>query len=288
MNQEESNIKIIVKIDMRETGLFQLCKNIFSKHPHSNEINVVSENLPIGDIIIADNTDEKIIIERKTLSDLAASIKDGRYTEQSYRLDGISHHNHNIIYLIEGDMSKYNIFKAHMDKETLYSAMFSINYYKGFSVMRSYSIDETALMICNMVYKILKTDKPSYYINPKPKLPKSTTDDTTTDVQENNNVEEEQEEEQQQDTKNYCKVVKKVKKDNITAENIGEIMLCQIPSVSSVTALAVLAKFGTLPKLIMAIQQDENCLKDISSTNTKGQVRKISKSCIQNIIQFLK
>jgi ERCC4-type nuclease len=239
----------------------------------------VSENLPIGDIIIADNTDEKIIIERKTLSDLAASIKDGRYTEQSYRLDGISHHNHNIIYLIEGDMSKYNIFKAHMDKETLYSAMFSINYYKGFSVMRSYSIDETALMICNMVYKILKSDKPPYYINPKPK---PTTDDTST--------EEHQDEpgEEQQDTKNYCKVVKKVKKDNITTENIGEIMLCQIPGVSSVTALAVLAKFTTLPKLIMAIQQDENCLKDISSTNTKGQVRKISKSCIQNIIQFLK
>jgi ERCC4-type nuclease len=279
MSQEESNIKIIVKIDMRETGLFQLCKNIFSKHPHSNEINVVSENLPIGDIIIADNTDEKIIIERKTLSDLAASIKDGRYTEQSYRLDGISHHNHNIIYLIEGDMSKYNIFKAHMDKETLYSAMFSINYYKGFSVMRSYSIDETALMICNMVYKILKSDKPSYYINPKPN---PTTDDTST--------EEQQEEpgEEQQYTKNYCKVVKKVKKDNITAENIGEIMLSQIPGVSSVTALAVLAKFTTLPKLIMAIQEDENCLKDISSTNTKGQVRKISKSCIQNIIQFLK
>jgi ERCC4-type nuclease len=287
---QELNIKIIVKIDMRETGLFQLCKNIFSKHPHSNEINVVSENLPIGDIIIADNTDEKIIIERKTLSDLAASIKDGRYTEQSYRLDGISHHNHNIIYLIEGDMTKYNIFKAHMDKETLYSAMFSINYYKGFSVMRSNSIDETALMICNMVYKILKSDKPSYYINPKPKPPKPTTDDTSTDVQENNNVEEQQQEqeEEQQDTKNYCKVVKKVKKDNITAENIGEIMLCQIPGVSSVTALAVLGKFDTLPKLIMAIQEDENCLKDISSTNTKGQVRKISKSCIQNIIQFLK
>lgn len=282
-------IKIIVKIDMRETGLFQLCKNIFSKHPHSNEINVVSENLPIGDIIIADNnTEEKIIIERKTLSDLAASIKDGRYTEQSYRLDGISHHNHNIIYLIEGDMSKYNIFKAHMDKETLYSAMFSINYYKGFSVMRSYSIDETALMICNMVYKILKSDKPSYYINPKPKPPKPTDDNTSSDVQEEALVEEEEEEQQQQDTKNYCKVVKKVKKDNITAENIGEIMLCQIPGVSSVTALAVLAKFETLPKLIMAIQQDANCLKDISSTNTKGQVRKISKSCIQNIIQFLK
>lgn len=40
--------------------------------------------------------------------------------------------------------------------------------------------------------------------------------------------------------KDYVGVVKKVKKDNITSDNIGEIMLCQIPGISSVTALAVM------------------------------------------------
>ena len=49
-----------------------------------------------------------LIIERKSLNDLASSIKDGRYAEQSFRLSNIEHHNHNIVYLIEGDRGTYN------------------------------------------------------------------------------------------------------------------------------------------------------------------------------------
>ena len=80
--------------------------------------------------------EEIIIIERgegKTISDLTASIKDGRYKEQSYRLDGYSIHNHNIIYLIEG-----NLNRASFDKKTIYSSMFSIGYCKGFSSLANY------------------------------------------------------------------------------------------------------------------------------------------------------
>ena len=87
--------------------------------------------------------------------------------------------------------------------------------------------------------------------------------------------------------KDYVSVVKKVKKENITPDNIGEIMLCQIPGVSAVTAITIMKKFCTLPNLILSLQNDENCLKDISYTNSKDQVRKISKTSIQNIIKFL-
>ena len=41
---------------------------------------------------------------KKTVNDLLSSIVDGRYKEQSLRLDNYNLHNHNIIYLIEGDM----------------------------------------------------------------------------------------------------------------------------------------------------------------------------------------
>ena len=97
-----------------------------------------------------------------------SSIKDGRYEEQSYRLNGNNHHNHNIVYLIEGDVNKVNRFKPdnQMEKLTLYSAMFSLNYYKGFSVFRSFSLDETANIICNMAYKMGKDlNKKPYYLN---------------------------------------------------------------------------------------------------------------------------
>ena len=39
-----------------------------------------------------------LIIERKSLADLESSIKDGRYENQSYRLDGLPVINHNIYY----------------------------------------------------------------------------------------------------------------------------------------------------------------------------------------------
>ena len=81
---------------------------------------------------------------------------------------------------------------------------------------------------------------------------------------------------------------KKVKKENITPENIGEIMLCQIPGVSSVSALAILAQFKTLPELIKSIQEDENCLNNICTTDANGKNRKISKTAIATIIKFLK
>ena len=42
--------------------------------------------------------------------------------------------------------------------------------------------------------------------------------------------------------------IKKVKKENITEDNIGEIMLCQIPGISSVTSLAIMEKFKTISK----------------------------------------
>jgi hypothetical protein len=78
-----------------------------------------------------------------------------------------------------------------------------------------------------------------------------------------------------------------VKKDNITPDNIGEIMLCQIPGISSVTSLAVMEKYKTIPNLIKELEVNNDSMKDLSYTNTKGQVRKINKTCIANIVKFL-
>jgi 5'-3' exonuclease len=54
--------------------------------------------------------------------------------------------------------------------------------------------------------------------------------------------------------KNYCNVVKKVKKDNITKDNISEIMLCQVPGVSSQTAHAIFDKFKNINNLLKSIE----------------------------------
>lgn len=271
-----------LKIDVREAELLKRCQTNIEMLANFKDIKLVSEQLPLGDIIINDGAKDLVIIERKSLSDLAASIKDGRYEEQSYRLKNLWHHNHNIIYLIEGDFAKHNSFKDRIDKQTLYSAMTSLNYFKGFSVWRTMSIDETALIICNMAYKLNKEkDKPPFYSNDLTDTNKIAVSAEAAVVDPNKEV-------IVSSDKDYCSVVKKVKKDNITTENIGEIMLCQIPGVSSASALAILAQFKTLPSLIKAIDTDETCLNNICTTDANGKSRKISKTAIATIIKFLK
>ena len=291
---------MLIKVDVREAELIKLFENQIATIPIFKDLKMQTESLPLGDIIIFD--DEKnadlLIIEIKSINDLLASIKDGRYEEQSYRLSGSNHPNHNIMYIIEGDVNSQHQFKGNyfknkfnnntnastnsstsnsnsLEKLTAYSAMFSLNYYKGFSVFRTFSISETATYICNTANKIRKSsleDKKPYYSVSVPKV-----DENDVDSEKNEDT-----------CKDYVGVIKKIKKDNITPENIGEIMLCQIPAISSLTAIAIMKKANTISNLIQMIQIDETCLKDVSTINSKGQQRKISKTCVANIIKFLK
>ncbi len=302
---------MIIKVDVREQEMFKLIKYYLEISSSYKNINIVSENLPLGDVIICDeNKVERLIIERKSIRDLSSSIKDGRYEEQSYRLNGSPFSNHNIIYLIEGDLNSKFLFKDRIDKISLYSAMFSLNHYKGFSVLRTFTIDETSLVICNMAYKMKKCDvenKKPYYKNkldilPEPVLKpiselntehtdvvipetqvtveQTVVDNNESNVNETNEVNEVNE-------KDYCAVIKKVKKENVTPQNIGEIMLCQIPGISSVSAIAILKQFQTLPNLLNKLNENNDCLNEVSYINSKNQTRKINKTVIQNIKKFL-
>ena len=293
---------MIIKVDIRENDLLQKINNLITSVNSFKNIIIKSESLPIGDIIICDDKEsnpglenvEKIIIERKSISDLLSSIKDGRYEEQSYRLNGLNHHNHNIIYLVEGDVNKNSYFKSRNDNEKMmaYSAMFSLNYYKGFSVFRSFSLDETATIVCNMAYKLekeLSTSKQAFYKN---NVPPNIECNIECNIESNLKEKLEKCYEQQTDIveqseKNYVNVIKKVKKENITPDNIGEIMLCQIPGISSVTALAIMEQYKNIPNLIKELESNNDCLKDITSTNSKGQIRKINKTSLANIVKFL-
>jgi ERCC4-type nuclease len=303
---------MIIKVDIREQEMFKLIKYYLEISPSYKNITIVSENLPLGDVIICDDKNvERLIVERKSIRDLSASIKDGRYEEQSYRLNGSPFSNHNIIYLIEGDLNSKFLFKDRIDKISMYSAMFSLNHYKGFSVLRTFSIDETSLVICNMAYKMKKCDtenKKPYYKNKSDTYPDSVSkpmtektevvvEDTPITCEQNvtpsvdNNVthvsESDVNETNDSNEKDYCAVIKKVKKENVTPQNIGEIMLCQIPGISSVSAIAILKEFQTLPNLLNKLNENNDCLNDVCYVNSKNQTRKINKTVIQNIKKFL-
>jgi len=275
---------MILKIDVRESTLIQICQQNINTNRQYEGIQLVTEALPIGDIIICDENKEYLIIERKTLLDLSASIKDGRYEEQSYRLDGLTHHNHNIIYLIEGEMNSFVMksSKNKVDNSMLYSAMFSINYNKGFSLMRSSNVTETAIILCNMCIKLKKDmakGRVPYNRNPEEK--------NIVLLETENPETEEKTETETEVPKNYCTVIKKNKKENITKENIGEIMLCQIPGISSTIAMAIMKNYGSFRELMNDVNNNPNCLNNLCTTDKNGKQRKISKSAISTIVEFL-
>ena len=250
-----------IKIDCREHDLIPLVKDKIGELPN---ISIDVESLPIGDIAFVSQDRELLLIERKKVSDLAASIKDGRYKEQSYRLDGHSIPNHNVMYIIEGNMNY-----GRMDKSTMLSSVFSLNHYQGFSVWKTNSLVETAEFIVNSVKYMIKSKKEPYYngnkINDQEHMSQAGGSET-----------------------DYVNVVKTVKKDNVTPQNISEIMLCQIPGVGAAAGIAIIRHFKSIVNLIADLQeQGENCLKNIEVTAASGKTKKLNKTCITNIIKYL-
>jgi ERCC4-type nuclease len=269
---------MIIRVDTREDALHGMFE-LNSAHQ------LRSEPLPVGDVILssADGQTDYIVFERKTLLDLAASIRDGRYKEQSHRLQAIPNvHCHNVVYIIEGDLARYNERFSKISKKALYSAMCSLNYYKGFSVVRTMSIMETHELIQHYADKLAASPAPygKYYSVPASAADEASTtaSATTTAVSA---------EEPSYCSVPYCSVlkVKQVKCENITPQNIGEIMLCNIPGVSNKTATVIVKKYPTLRALIEAFKTcgSSDCLNDIRLETQ----RKLSKQCIQNIYNFL-
>ena len=248
-------MKII--LDERETRLFHLVQEKCQEL--SLDIPIEKKVITLGDIHFVNDEKEVLIIERKSLSDLIASIKDGRYEEQSYRLINSSGmYRSHIVYIIEGGLSQ---LINPVEKKMVYSAMNTLQFIKGFSVVKTSSINETAEWICFNAHKLEKHIGKGLY----PWTPETSSNETVA---------------------NYCSVVKKTKKDNITPENIGEILLCQIPGISSVSAISIMKKFQTISNLIDCVKSDPTCLDNIIC-ETKGKQRKLGKNVIQNIITYL-
>ena len=121
---------MLIKIDTREQELYKKCELCIETVIKFKDIKLVYDTLPLGDIIINDGNNDKLIIERKSVSDLVASIKDGRYEEQSYRLINSSGmYRSHIVYIIEGGLSQ---LINPVEKKMVYSAMNTLQFIKGF------------------------------------------------------------------------------------------------------------------------------------------------------------
>jgi len=265
-------VKLIV--DKRETKLYQ-CILDFIESSGITGVQVEDAVLELGDIHIVDSNTNSLllIVERKTFSDLLASLKDGRYAEQSYRLIGSGiipqGCRSRVIYLIEGIFSQ---LPREQDRRMIISCLTSLNQFKGFSTMKTATPQESAWHLVYTAQKIerdLKEGK-TLYTNTGSC---SGSDDTV-----------------ESSAKDYCElVVKKTKRDNITKENIGEIFLCQIPGISAQSATALLKPFseGGFLAFLDEIRTNPGYLDTVYIENEQGKRRKLGSNVIRACREFL-
>ena len=76
----------------------------------------------------------------------------------------------------------------------------------------------------------------------------------------------------------YCDVVPQVKKNNLNQDNISEVMLCCIPSVSKISVKCILNHYKNISNLIKELEQNPDCLESLYIESDKGK-RKLSKKC---------
>jgi len=252
-----------IVVDERETELYANLTTTTMEYDKTI-IQIEKSMLPLGDVIFktGDETADTIhFFERKTIRDLLASITDGRYREQSFRLKNATNvPPHRVVYIVEGTFQGC----TNQEKQRVYSSMVSLNQFKGFSILRSYSVQETADMLLNMAHKICREFKKGtpLFCNTMA----SNAMDSSND---------------------YCNsIVKSVKKDNITKDNIGIVMLSQIPGISPAIARTLL-KDTTITEFLLSLRDGgDNALNSILIETTNGKTRKLGRDIVRKLIDF--
>jgi ERCC4-type nuclease len=243
-----------ITCDYRERDVIKSLRSIIERK--QKNIEVIDDNLSLGDFIVNDT----ILIERKSLSDLASSIYDGRYREQSDRLMQfrIDNPQMKIFYFIEGNMNLFSP-KGNIGIDSIKGAIFSLQYEKDFFVMQTSNVMDTASMLIKYSEKEAKL---------KSKRDKETNASHSSIDHIKNDA---------------PMIVSKTKSSQINRENIGCLMLTMVPGVSHQSAQFILSQFNNdIYEFLFEIHNDVTILDNLKMNN-----RKLSKAMIQNIVSLL-
>ena len=254
---------MLIKLDVRETKLKSQLESLLlvSAKTHTR---LSMEQLPLGDAIICDDDGtERVIIERKSLPDLAASIVDGRYKEQGRRLAMSGFPPHNIFYLLEGDLLRFRSKCRTVNSDTIRSTIISLSFLKGFSVHSVSGVDESARWIMKFADRLQSSKTPGRYEGGGDGAPPPAS------------------------ATSFVEVASRVKKDHITPDNALPLMLAQIPGVSTVTAEAIAQRYPSVRALSSALEHDPCTLADLTTSSSTGKTRKVSKNVRERVATFL-
>ena len=113
-------------MDCREKDCMEIMREL---HP---EYAFTTQSIELGDFQLRqpESQDIRVIMERKTIRDLAQSIKDGRFTEQKKRLQDYRQCNPHVIilFLIEGGKMDFmeNQMVDNMPMKSIYTCLFHL------------------------------------------------------------------------------------------------------------------------------------------------------------------
>ena len=209
---------LYLTLDSRETKLINNIKDR-DLDKYANLINVETKQLEIADILV-ENNEKTLLIERKTVSDLLSSIKDGRYKEQKTRLLASGH---DVTYIIEGDDILSNFNQRNQD---ILSSIYMFSMYRDkIHLVFTKNTTDTATFILTLCTKMI--DKAEKFV----------TNDNPTQ---------------------YVDCIKMKKISNITPDVCYIMQLSQIPTISSTIAKNIHKHYPTMRNLVNALDVTED------------------------------
>ena len=224
---------------------------------------LIVEQLEVGDILFRQNGATVLVIERKTVNDLKASICDGRGREQKARLLG-STPRQRIIYLIEGSLDKMLSDKiSGMPASTLVGSLINTQLRDGIKVYKTSTIDESTEFIIKLHDKLEK-DGDTYF----------------------------RDEEYKSSDIGYAATLKKSKKANMTPPPWFITQLSLIPQVTEKVASIIAEKYSSTRQLIQEYETTPEHLRgkllaDLTFPISTGGSRRIGDKMSTRIYHFL-
>ena len=236
-------------VDIREKEIIKLLTLL--------NINFIQKQLHLGDILFQNEQGQEIlIIERKTVQDLKASICDGRWREQKMRLLNCGINVKRIMYIIEGDINKIHGISNNSILGSLINSMLR----DDLKIYKTFDINETVDFIVRLNNKLEQEEGI---------LLKDDTLKNTIPVE-------------------YSATLSKVKKDNLTPTVFYIYLLSNIPRISDNISKVIQSNFKSIDLLMDAFKDaDEYLLKDLQYDIKNNKTRKIGKENSKRIYNYL-
>jgi ERCC4-type nuclease len=288
-------------IDNREKDL----KSVFTTE-------ATYENLDLGDILFKYQGQPFLLIERKKIPDLIASVDDGRYRNQKKRLLGCGIKRNRILYILEG-----NIDQSAGKMKTIFGMIINTLYRDGIPVLFFSNTEETIYFLRRIKEKLenkdvailesflkdnLKTSNPTANtantVNDNTGNDNTVNDNTVNDNTGNDNtgndntVNEIINLKEPDNNLEYLSTIKMKKKDNLTPTNCSILQLAQIPGISVSVANLIINQYKSISNLVLSYNGKEEKDKELMLANIEigtstGKKRKMGAILSKRVYQYL-